>query len=426
MEYTIVFVKAKPAINFNKRKTDKRFMAEITKIVLAEGHLIDSGQMKQIFDTIISDGGEFEILDFFIGRNNDEFSKARLKLISNDATKINTILLKLSSLGCFIDREEEIVLGNAPADGVVPPDFYSTTNHATQVRYNNKWLDVNNLRMDGVIVVNKNSAQVKKFRDIKKGEQIVLGLSGIKVQPEFIDRDRGDFGFMAGDVSSERKVQLAVDTTAELIRNKKKKVIAVAGPVVVHTGGSADLARLISQGYIHGLLSGNALAVHDIESCYYNTSLGIDGSSGKPVEMGHRNHLRAINEVRRAGSIANLVKEGSLTNGVMHAVLTKDIPYSLAGSLRDDGPLPETITDMNEAQNHHSIILKDADIVLMLSSMLHSIAVGNMIPARVLTICVDINPAVVTKLKDRGSMQTIGLVTDVGLFLRLLAQKLID
>jgi len=401
-------------------------MSQIEKTVRAEGHLIDSGLMRQAFDIIISDGGRFEILDFKIGRTNDEYSSTQLKISANDSVAMNSILLKLSSLGCMIDKDEEVQLGRAPADGVVSSDFYSTTNHATSIRSNGTWLEVANLRMDGVIVVDGNRAEVRKFRDVKKGDQVVLGLTGIKVQPEYVERDRSDFGFMAGDVSSERKVQLAVDRAAQLIGGRDRKVAVVSGPVVVHTGGAPDLARLISGGYVNALLAGNALAVHDIESVLFGTSLGIDQLTGKPVEMGHRNHLRAINEVRRAGSIANLVREGSLQTGVMKAVIDTGIPFSLAGSLRDDGPLPDTITDMNEAQNDHSRILKDIDIVIMLSSMLHSIAVGNMIPARVLTICVDINPAVVTKLKDRGSHQTIGLVTDVGLFLHLLASRLID
>lgn len=400
-------------------------MSQNEKTVRAEGHLIDSGQMRQIFDIIISDGGSFEILDFRIGRTNDEYSSTQLKVSADDPVVMNSILLKLSTLGCMIDREEPVKKGTAPANGVVPPNFYSTTNHPTSVWHNDNWLKVTNIRMDGVIVIDGATAEVRKFRDIKKGDQVLLGLTGIKVQPEFVERDRSDFGFMSGDVSSERKVQLAVDRTAELIGKRDRKVAVVAGPVVIHTGGGPDLARLVSGGFVHALLAGNALAVHDIESELYGTSLGIDQQTGKPVEMGHRNHLRAINEVCRAGSITNLVQEGKLKSGLMKAVIDTGIPFSLAGSLRDDGPLPETITDMNEAQNDHTRILKDVDIVIMLSSMLHSIAVGNMIAARVLTICVDINPAVVTKLKDRGSHQTIGLVTDVGLFLRLLAARLI-
>lgn len=406
--------------------SDNIYMPKIEKIVTTEGHLIDSGLMRRIFDTIISDHGQFEMIKFEIGRNNDEFSQACLKVAAPDAAAMNKILLKLSALGCVVDEEEEIRLGEAPADGVVPPEFYSTTNQETEVLVEGKWLPVSKLRMDGVIVIDSNRAVVKKFRDIKKGDQIVLGLSGIKVKPEFARRDRDDFGFMSGEVSTERKVRLAVERVAEIFGGISKRIAVVAGPVVVHTGGAPDLARLIKQGHVHVLLAGNALAVHDIEAALLGTSLGIDLSSGKPVEMGHRNHLRAINEVRRAGSIAGLVSEGALTSGIMYEVVQAKLPFSLAGSLRDDGPLPETITDMNQAQEHHAKLLEGVDVVLMLASMLHSIAVGNMLPARVLTVCVDINPSVVTKLKDRGSLQTIGVVTDVGLFLHLLAERLVN
>jgi lysine-ketoglutarate reductase/saccharopine dehydrogenase-like protein (TIGR00300 family) len=400
-------------------------MPKLQKTVTTEGHLIDSGLMTRIFDTIISDGGEFEILEFKIGRTNIEPSKARLKITARDDTEMNTILLKLSTLGCVIDREHEITLKPAPNDGVVPPDFYSTTNHETLVHFKSGWLKVENLRMDGVIALNGNKAEVKKFRDVKKGEQIVVGLDGIKVVPEYVERSRADFAFMSGEISTERKVRLVVDRVAEIIGDKSKRVAVVSGPVLIHTGGSNGLIKLIENGYVQLLLAGNALAVHDIEAALYGTSLGVDLSTGKPVEMGHRNHLRAINEVRRAGSIPNLVKEGTLKSGIMHAIVKHSVPFSLAGSLRDDGPLPETITDMNIAQDEHFNLLQGIDVVIMLSSMLHSIAVGNMIPAQVLTICVDINPSVVTKLKDRGSLQTLGVVTDVGLFIHMLAEKLI-
>lgn len=395
------------------------------KTVTTQGHLIDSGLMRQIFDTVIRDGGSFEVLQFDVGRTNDEYSKARLSITCDSAEQMNTILLNLSTLGCRIDEEEEAALEPAPADGVAPPDFYSTTNHATDVRIDSRWLPVEKIRMDGVIVVEGNCAEVKKFRDLTKGQKVLVGLKGIKVKPEYVERNRTDFGFMSGDVSSERKVRLAVDRIAEIIANGSKKIVCVGGPILVHTGGAPDLARLIDRGYIHVLLAGNALAVHDIEANLYGTSLGIHLETGKPVEMGHRNHLRAINEVRRAGSVSNLVEDGTLKAGVMYSAVKAGIPISLAGSLRDDGPLPDTITDMNEAQEDHTRLLKDADVVLMLASMLHSIAVGNMIPAKILTICVDINPSVVTKLKDRGSLQTIGLVTDVGLFLHLLAIRLL-
>ena len=400
-------------------------MAFIEREIRAEGHLIDSGLMRRLFDVIVSDGGRFEILSFDIGRTNEDHSHVRLYVSAPDQAAMDRILLKLSALGCEVSGDQEVVLKPAPADGVVPADFYSTTNQVTRIRLDGTWLNVDRLRMDGVIVVKGRAAQVKKFRDVRQGEQVVCGLTGIKVEPEFAQRDRDEFGFMSGEVSSERKVRLAVERVADLMKNRSRRVVAVAGPVTIHTGGGPDLARLIKHGFIHGLLSGNALAVHDIEVALYGTSLGTDLSTGKPVEMGHRNHLRAINEIRRAGSIVGLIEEGSLRSGIMYEATRAGIPISLAGSLRDDGPLPETITDMNRAQEDHARVLENVDIVLMLSTMLHSIAVGNMIPARVLTVCVDINPAAVTKLNDRGSLQTIGVVTDVGLFLHLLAERLV-
>jgi lysine-ketoglutarate reductase/saccharopine dehydrogenase-like protein (TIGR00300 family) len=278
--------------------------------------------------------------------------------------------------------------------------------------------------MDGVIVVKNGAAEVKKLRDVKKGDQVVCGLEGVRVHPEFKERERGDFGFMSNEVSSEKKVSIAVDKVAELIRNRRGKLVVVGGPVVIHTGAVESLCRMIRGGYIDGLLTGNALAVHDIENALFGTSLGIDTSAGTPVDQGHRNHMRAINQINLAGGIKAAVRKKVLQSGIMYELVKHKVPFVLAGSLRDDGPLPETITDMNDAQVAYSEQIKGAEIVLMLSTMLHSIATGNMLPAWVKTICVDINPSVVTKLADRGSAQALGIVTDVGLFCHLLADRL--
>jgi lysine-ketoglutarate reductase/saccharopine dehydrogenase-like protein (TIGR00300 family) len=262
---------------------------------------------------------------------------------------------------------------------------------------------------------------------VRKGDAIVCGMQGIRVQPDVQSRDKPSFGFMSNEVSSERRVETTVARVAELMRRVKAgggKIAFVAGPVVVHTGGSEYFCELIRLGYVSVLLSGNALAVHDIEVALSGTSLGIDLSSGHPVEHGHRNHMRAINTVRRAGGIAKAVERGVLTSGVMHACHAHGVPYILAGSIRDDGPLPETMMDLIEAQDAYGRALAGVEVVVMLSSMLHSIGVGNMLPSWVKVICVDINPAVVTKLADRGSTQTIGVVTDVGLFLHQLAEQL--
>jgi lysine-ketoglutarate reductase/saccharopine dehydrogenase-like protein (TIGR00300 family) len=252
-------------------------------------------------------------------------------------------------------------------------------------------------------------------------------MQGVRVSPDVQSRDKPSFGFMSNEVSSERRVETSVAKVAEMMRRVKStrgKIAFVAGPVVVHTGGSQYFCELIKNGYVSVLLSGNALAVHDIEVALSGTSLGIDLSSGHPVEHGHRNHMRAINAVRRAGGIGPAVTSGVLTSGIMHACHTYGVHYILAGSIRDDGPLPETMMNLTEAQDAYSKALEGVEVVVMLSSMLHSIGVGNMLPSWVKVICVDINPAVVTKLSDRGSSQTIGIVTDVGLFLHQLAEQL--
>ena len=200
--------------------------------------------------------------------------------------------------------------------------------------------------------------------------------------------------------------------------------VVVAGPVVVHTGGVPGLSTLIRRGYVHALLAGNALAVHDIEAAVCGTSLGIRQSDGRQEEHGHRNHMRAINTINHAGSIPAAVASGRLTTGVMYECVRAGVPFVLAGSLRDDGPLPDCVTDMNVAQDKYAEQIQGAGLVLCLSSMLHTIATGNMLPSWVKMVCVDINPAVATKVSDRGSGQTVAVVTDVGLFLDHLAKAL--
>ena len=278
--------------------------------------------------------------------------------------------------------------------------------------------------MDGVIIVTGGKAAVRKLREVKKGELVVCGLNGVRVHPEFKSRERGDFSFMSNEVSSEKKVSLAVDKVAEMIRRRQGKLVIVGGPVVIHTGAVESLCRMIRGGYVGGLLTGNALAVHDIENALFGTSLGVDTSAGTPVDQGHRNHMRAINQINLAGGIKNAVRRKILRSGIMYELVKAKVPFVLAGSLRDDGPLPETINDMNEAQAAYAREIKGAEMVLMLSTMLHSIATGNMLPAWVKTVCVDINPSVVTKLADRGSSQALGIVTAVGLFCHLLADRL--
>ncbi len=395
-----------------------------TALVQIEGHIVDSDILSDVFDVIIKSSGRFEIREFEMGRTNVETSTARLRISAPTRERLELILNLLAMKGCFVVSERAATLKPAAKDKAVPDDFYSTTNYRTEIRLNGKWIKVANQRMDGIIVVSDGSAAVKKLRDVRRGDRVVCGLDGVRVHPVFKERERGDFGFMSNEVSSEKKVSIAVDKVAELIRRRRGKLVVVAGPVVIHTGAVESLCRMIRGGNVDALLSGNALAVHDIENALFGTSLGVDTSAGTPVDQGHRNHMRAINRINMAGGIKAAVRTRVLKSGIMYELVRHKVPFVLAGSLRDDGPLPETITDMNEAQAAYARQIKGAEIVLMLSTMLHSIATGNMLPAWVKTICVDINPSVVTKLADRGSAQALGIVTDVGLFCHLLADRL--
>ena len=399
----------------------------VSETVEAEGHLIDSGNFQSILTTIVEHGSEYEILRFQIGRKNEEGSHLTLKLQSDTDDRLQDLLSKLSVFGCYVKGSPNVVLRPADMDGAAPDDFYSTTNHRTSVFLGGEWITAVNQRMDAALVVDGGTVSCRKLRDLKKGDLVVCGMQGVRVAPDVQSRDKPTFGFMSNEVSSERRVETAVAKVAELMRRVKHangKIAFVAGPVVVHTGGSQYFCDLIRLGYVDVLLSGNALAVHDIEVALSGTSLGIDLSSGHPVEHGHRNHMRAINAIRRCGGIGPAVKAGVLKSGVMHDCHLHGVKYILAGSIRDDGPLPETLMDLVAAQDAYAGALADVDVVVMLSSMLHSIGVGNMLPSWVKVICVDINPAVVTKLSDRGSTQTIGIVTDVGLFLHQLAERL--
>jgi lysine-ketoglutarate reductase/saccharopine dehydrogenase-like protein (TIGR00300 family) len=399
----------------------------VSQTVEAEGHLIDSGNFQAILTTVVEHGSEYEILRFDVGRNNAQGSQLTLQLTSDSDARLQDLLSRLSVFGCFVKDSPDALLRPADMDGAAPVDFYSTTNHRTSVSLNGEWVAVTNQRMDAALVVIDSRVECRKLRDLRTGDLVVCGMQGVRVAPDVQQRDKPTFGFMSNEVSSERRVETAVKRVAGMMRRVKAeggRIAFVAGPVMVHTGGSEYFCRLIELGYVDVLLSGNAIAVHDIEVALSGTSLGIDLSSGHPVEHGHRNHMRAINAVRRAGGIGKAVETGVLTSGIMHACHTHGVKYILAGSIRDDGPLPETIMDLITAQDAYGKALEGVEVVVMLSSMLHSIGVGNMLPSWVKVICVDINPAVVTKLSDRGSTQTIGIVTDVGLFLHQLAEQL--
>ncbi len=397
------------------------------EVVEAEGHLIDSHLMEQIFDKVVESNGRFEVEQFKIGRTNGEPSYLRLRLEAPDRRQMEHLLAQLLPIGCSPVQAGDVTLGLVERDCCAPEDFYSTSNHHTFIKLDGDWVEVQNQRMDAMIVVKDGQGTCRRLRDLKAGDMVVTGMHGIRVAPESKERDRLAFAFMSNEISSERQVETAVRQTAMLARQSReagKKIVAVAGPVVVHTGGVSGLTKLIRGGWIDAVLSGNALGVHDIESSLLGTSLGIRMADGRQAEHGHRNHMRAINAIYHAGGIRGAVESGKLKSGVMYECVKNNVPFVLAGSLRDDGPLPETITDMNAAQDAYAAMLKPAGLVMCLGSMLHSIATGNMLPSWVKIVCVDINPAVATKVSDRGTGQAVGVVTDVGLFLELLAREL--
>lgn len=395
------------------------------EVVEAEGHLIDSHVMEQIFDKVVEHSGRFEVEQFRIGRTNSDPSYLRLRVEAPNHEQMEHLLEDLLGLGCSPVDSGDAALRAVEADHCAPEDFYSTTNHRTLIRLGQQWVTVEDQRMDALIVVEDDRAMCRRLRDIRRGDHVVVGMRGIRVIPESKERDRLAFAFMANGISSERQVETAVRQTAALLRQtieQKQKVVVVAGPVVVHTGGVQPLAQLIRNGYVHAVLSGNALGVHDVEAALFGTSLGVRLSDGRQEEHGHRNHMRAINAIYRAGGIRGAVESGRLKSGILYECIRHGVPFVLAGSLRDDGPLPDTITDMNLAQDAYARELKGAGLVLCLGSMLHSIATGNMLPSWVKIVCVDINPAVATKVSDRGTGQAVGVVTDVGMFLDLLSK----
>ena len=407
-----------------------------SRVIHLEGHLLDSGLVNRALDTIVAAGGSFQVLNFNLGEQRQDVSTAEVKVSAPDAAVIEDILGQLVDLGAVVAPDEAVEAQLEPIvqAGVAPDDFYVTAIYPTEVSIAGQWIKVQGQRMDGAIAVTHTAqgpvAHCKLLRDLQIGESVVVGSEGIRTKRSSTTLKQNsseEFSFMGAGVSSERRVELIVEQIAwdlRRIRDQGGKAVVTAGPVVIHTGGSEHLQTLIRGGYIHGLLGGNAIAVHDIEQALMGTSLGMDMQRGVSVHGGHRHHLKAINAIRRCGSIANAVEQGVLHSGVMYECVKNNVPFSLAGSIRDDGPLPDTQMDLIQAQADYARLIEGADLILMLSTMLHSIGVGNMTPAGVKLVCVDINPAVVTKLSDRGSLESIGVVTDVGLFLSLLVNQL--
>ena len=389
-----------------------------------EGHIIDSLLLPKVLDEILTGGGTFTIREIKIGKQPTDPSHASIEVFGPSPEAVDDILRRLRQHGAEVVEQKNVRLVEAPADGVFPPDFYVSTNQQTFVHCHGKWIEVRPASMDcGVAVdLQKHEAQTVKFSQVRKGMLIAVGHHGIRVMPFERSTDRhGVFEFMASNVSSEKPKSAVIREVASEIRLARKsggKVLVVAGPAVVHSGAGEHFEKMIERGYVNRLFAGNALAAHDIEQALYGTSLGVYLAGGALAEEGHENHMRAINTIRGAGSIPAAVASGVLRHGIMYQCVKHHVDFVLAGSIRDDGPLPEVITDVLAAQRLMRSKLEGVTIALMLCTMLHSIAVGNLLPAHVKTICVDINPSVVTKLSDRGTFQAIGLVTDIEPFLR--------
>jgi len=400
------------------------------RIIELSGHIIDSMALTKTMAIIMEKGGEFDILEIDVGRKKSDLSHAKIEVSAYSPALLNAILDELSVLGASIHEIKEVNLVASTKDKVAPEGFYSSSNHTTHIYYNGNWIPVEDIEMDCLVVVDEeeNRAFVKPIANVEAGDKIVVGLDGVRVTPPQRSRDEHQvFEFMNSDVSSEKPLMNLINGIAQEMKEIKAnggKIGVVGGPAIVHTGSGKYLASLIRDGYIDVVMAGNALATHDIESNLFGTSLGIEVETGKIVAHGHTHHMRAINRINNSGSIRKAVEDGTLTGGIMYECIKNEVPFVLAGSIRDDGPLPDVITDVIEAQKIMRKYAQEVDMVLMISTMLHSIAMGNLLPSRVKSICVDINPSTVTKLSDRGSAQVVGIVTDIGTFMPLLYNAL--
>jgi len=397
--------------------------------VEVRGHIVDSLLLPKILDRILQMGGTFEIRECRIGSRRVDPSYARVAIRAATAAELGAIVGDLVEHGATPLDQEDARSVAADIAGAFPDDFYSTTNQRTQVRLGGEWVDVRAQEMDCGIVVDPSArtARCVPMTDVAHGQPIVVGHAGVRVIP--LERSRGStaFGFMSSGVSSEKPKAVSLLAVAESIRATRaggRKVLLVGGPAIVHTGSAEHVARMIREGWVQTLFAGNALATHDIEQALYGTSLGVSLARGESIEHGHAHHLRAINTVRRLGGIAHAVETGAIRSGIMYEAIRAGIEVVLAGSVRDDGPLPEVVTDSLEAQRRMRAAVEGVGFALLIATTLHSIATGNLLPAWVKVVCVDINPATVIKLGDRGTFQTVGLVTDVEPFLRTLASEL--
>jgi lysine-ketoglutarate reductase/saccharopine dehydrogenase-like protein (TIGR00300 family) len=405
--------------------TETKERRHTARLVLS-GHIIDSMILPQVMDMVMDLGGNFTIEELKVGQHKTDTSLCRMEIVATSAAQLDRIVRRARSLGATAESEQPVRVERVTHEGVFPEGFYSTSNLPTEVLLDDRWVAVEQMEMDCAIAVDRKAGKAWciVFQGAKPGMEVVIGHQGVRVTPLERSRQTEIFSFMGSEVSAEKPKKVLIGGIAAEMRHIRAtggRILVVAGPAVVHTGAGVYLSKLIELGFVQVLFAGNALAVHDVESALFGTALGVNIESGLAMEHGHEHHMRAINRVRAAGGLRQMVESGQLKSGVMKSAIDHGIDIVLAGSVRDDGPLPDVITEMVEAQRRMRAALGGVRMALMLSTMLHSIATGNMLPAAVRTVCVDINPAVVTKLADRGSWQSIGLVTDVESFLRELA-----
>jgi lysine-ketoglutarate reductase/saccharopine dehydrogenase-like protein (TIGR00300 family) len=413
------------------------------------GHIIDSLILPKVLDTITANGGRFRITNISIGQARHDPSSAVIEVRAASPERMQKILAQIADHGAVPTTTQDCRVVEADMDGAFPENFYSTTNQRTEIRLDGSWVEVAEQEMDCGIVVEGASKEARganenlsttalapsacqlaprciPMTEVRTGMRIVTGHAGVRVIPVERAQVRGDFTFMSSGVSTEKpKGALVQEIARDLVKNRRGggKTLIVGGPAIVHTGSGPALCQLIRGHYVHKLFAGNALATHDIEQSLFGTSLGVHLSDASIAEAGHEHHLRAINRIRRCGSIRNAVDQKVLKSGIMYECIRNNVDFLLAGSIRDDGPLPDVITDVLEAQRQMREKIRDVTFCLMVATMLHSVAVGNLLPAWVKVICIDINPSTVIKLSDRGSFQTLGIVTDVEPFLRALVQE---
>ena len=395
-----------------------------TEDVAVRGHIIDSLILPKILDIITSGGGSFRIKDISIGQARNDPSNALVEVSASSDEQLADLIAAITDHGAVRIHEHDCMVEAADINGAFPEGFYSTTNQRTEVRLGGQWVEVEEQEMDCGIIVAQGRARCCPMTDIQIGDNVIVGHTGVRVFP--LDRQNvgQSFEFMNSAVSTEKPKGVIIRRIAEeLFQTKQKasgKSLIVGGPAIIHTGSSRHLEALIKRGYVDKLFAGNALATHDIEQAFFGTSLGVNLQEGGIIEAGHEHHLRAINRIRRAGGIRPAVEQEILTSGVMYQCVKHNVDYLLAGSIRDDGPLTDVITDVIEAQRQMRAGIRDVSFCLMIATTLHSIAVGNLLPATTSVVCVDINPSTVIKLSDRGSFQTVGLVTDVAPFMNQL------